>query len=308
MPRSPMPALESVLVDHLGARGIDEVAARLHGSEELRAQQAARLRVERQMYADDIGSRGHFRRRCLIVRCPIPRPVPESGCGSMPPLAGRRAFARGSISRPICPSPIRPNVRPKTPRAFEYSPLFHCPWRSVVTLSAMRRSSARINPNASSATATEFFPGSSTHRCRGAMQPPRRWCCIRPPRAPPVSATPLPAPLPRPWRTGPPARRGWEFLYRFRERGVLGRGLIGYFASGGGQAVQAGLFELIGYKYAHGISVSRGWLRAVRSVRRRSIAPAPSPFRFAAECGNRNGKCSLRRASQDAAGPPPSAH
>ena len=48
---------------------------------------------------------------------------------------------------------------PIRPFAFEYSFLFHVPARSSATLSGMRRSSARISPNVSSATATEFLPG-----------------------------------------------------------------------------------------------------------------------------------------------------
>ncbi len=51
-------------------------------------------------------------------------------------------------------------------------------------------------------------------------------------------------------------RFGLKLLHRFRQCGVLGRGLIGNFASGGGQSIQAGLFEFIGYEYAHGISVA----------------------------------------------------
>ena len=50
-------------------------------------------------------------------------------------------------------------MRPASPRAFEYSFLFHVPWRRSATLSGIRRSSASIRPNASSATAAEFFPG-----------------------------------------------------------------------------------------------------------------------------------------------------
>ena len=49
--------------------------------------------------------------------------------------------------------------RPYRPRAFEYSFLFHVPARRSATLSGIRRSSARIRPNASSATATAFLPG-----------------------------------------------------------------------------------------------------------------------------------------------------
>ena len=43
--------------------------------------------------------------------------------------------------------------------ALENPLLFHLPSRSAATLSAIRRSSERISPNASSATAIEFFPG-----------------------------------------------------------------------------------------------------------------------------------------------------
>ena len=70
-----------------------------------------------------------------------------------------KPLARGIISRPIRPTPIRPKVRPSSPRAFENSALFHCACRSATTLSAMRRSSANISAKANSATATEFFPG-----------------------------------------------------------------------------------------------------------------------------------------------------
>ncbi len=115
--------------------------------------------VERQMYANDIGSRRHIERRCLTLDVPFLGLLPASDCGSTRSLAGRRLCARGTISRPICPNPISPNVRPKMPRAFEYSPLFHLPLRSAATFSGMRRSSASINPNANSATAMEFFPG-----------------------------------------------------------------------------------------------------------------------------------------------------
>jgi hypothetical protein len=69
------------------------------------------------------------------------------------------ARARGIISWPILPTPINPSVRPNRPRAFENSFLFHSPRRNATTLSAMRRSSARMSANASSATAIEFLPG-----------------------------------------------------------------------------------------------------------------------------------------------------
>ena len=52
-----------------------------------------------------------------------------------------------------------PSVRPYSPRALEYSPLFHLPWRSSATWSGIRRSQARSSPITSSATAIEFLPG-----------------------------------------------------------------------------------------------------------------------------------------------------
>ena len=70
-----------------------------------------------------------------------------------------KARARGIISQPIPPTPIKPSVRPKSPRALLYSFLFQTPRVRSLAFSAMRRSRARIRPNASSATATEFFPG-----------------------------------------------------------------------------------------------------------------------------------------------------
>ncbi len=45
------------------------------------------------------------------------------------------------------------------PRAFEYSFLFQCPARRSATLSGIRRSSERIRPKVSSATAIAFLPG-----------------------------------------------------------------------------------------------------------------------------------------------------
>ncbi len=70
-----------------------------------------------------------------------------------------KAWARRAISWPMLPKPSTPSVRPCSPRDFEYSFLFHRPARRSATLSGMRRSSARISPKASSATATEFLPG-----------------------------------------------------------------------------------------------------------------------------------------------------
>ena len=69
------------------------------------------------------------------------------------------ARARRATSWPMWPKPSRPSVCPIRPFAFEYSFLFHLPARSSATLSAIRRSSARISPIVSSATATEFLPG-----------------------------------------------------------------------------------------------------------------------------------------------------
>ena len=70
-----------------------------------------------------------------------------------------KARARGIISLPMPPTPTRPSVRPKSPRALLYSFLFQAPrWRSAA-FSTIRRSSARRSPQASSATAIEFLPG-----------------------------------------------------------------------------------------------------------------------------------------------------
>src|SRR5664280_1009599 len=91
----------------------------------------------------------------------IPRPSARSGVRlRLHAATGRpKPRARGSISAPIRPSPTKPSVRPNNPRALEYSSLFHSPRRRLITLSARRRSSARIRAKASSATAMEFLPG-----------------------------------------------------------------------------------------------------------------------------------------------------
>ena len=78
------------------------------------------------------------------------------------PHQHRHAEARGrwrATSWPMCPKPSRPSVWPIRPLALAYSFLFHLPARSSATLSAIRRSIARINAIVSSATATEFLPG-----------------------------------------------------------------------------------------------------------------------------------------------------
>ena len=70
-----------------------------------------------------------------------------------------KARARLTSSAAMLPSPTTPRVRPYRPRALLNSPLAQRPSRRAATLSGMRRSSAAMSPNASSATATEFCPG-----------------------------------------------------------------------------------------------------------------------------------------------------
>src|SRR5207245_4709690 len=54
---------ERWLVDHFTARSIDEVRAFTHGLEEIRANQHARLRLERNVDADNVGFGGNIERR-----------------------------------------------------------------------------------------------------------------------------------------------------------------------------------------------------------------------------------------------------
>ena len=69
----------------------------------------------------------HLERRLGSRRCPAASPPPASGSGDHATTRIPNACARVAISRPICPSPTMPSVRPCRPRALEYSPLFHLP-------------------------------------------------------------------------------------------------------------------------------------------------------------------------------------
>jgi len=89
-----------------------------------------------------------------------------------PILARSPDSVHRTASRTARPGPS--SSFPPPPPAFENSALFHCACRSATTLSAMRRSSARISAKANSATATEFFPDSSKHRCRARCGRARR--------------------------------------------------------------------------------------------------------------------------------------
>jgi len=70
-----------------------------------------------------------------------------------------KARARSITNRPIVPTPSTPSVRPASPRAWLNSFLFHFFPLNCSTLSAIRRSSAKISAKVNSATAVEFFPG-----------------------------------------------------------------------------------------------------------------------------------------------------
>ena len=74
-----------------------------------------------------------------------------------------KPLAMPIIAEPIPPTPTRPSVRPYSPFAFEYSALFQRPSRRSSALCTIRRSSARISPNASSATAIAVLAGAVGH-------------------------------------------------------------------------------------------------------------------------------------------------
>ena len=141
------------------ARGVDEVGARLHRRQELRVDQVLGLRVGGHVDRDRVGSAGPPRAGSGRTRCRAGRPPRASGCATRRPPSSRTPARARATSRPIWPSPTMPSVRPYSPRALEYSPLFHLPWRRSAVWSGMRRSQASRRPSTSSATAIEFLPG-----------------------------------------------------------------------------------------------------------------------------------------------------
>ena len=161
---------ERLVVHDLGARRVDEERTRTEMAEELGVDQPARLRRERDVDAQDVGPGGNLRggrgdrdpRRA-------PRLIEAEGCqvdvrvGLEAARPGDDVHAEGLRARAsswaMLPNPRSPSVRPLRPAAFEYSFLFQRPARSSATLSGIRRSSARISPKASSATAMAFLPG-----------------------------------------------------------------------------------------------------------------------------------------------------
>ena len=106
---------ERRLVDDLGARRVDEEGAGPHGREELRADHSPRLRLQRDVHAHDVGVARDLGRRRRAIRSRAPPPLRGVRLRLQATTGIPNARARGTISRPIPPVPIRPSVRPKRP-------------------------------------------------------------------------------------------------------------------------------------------------------------------------------------------------
>ena len=138
------------------------------------------------LIGDRVGDGAPPRAASGRTRCPARRPPRASGSATRPPPASRtRAPGPRSPGR-SAPGPRCRACRPCSPRALEYSPLFHGPGRRSATWSGIRRSQASSSPITSSATAIEFLPGQlADEDPRGSRRWRRRSCrCRRRPGSP----------------------------------------------------------------------------------------------------------------------------
>jgi hypothetical protein len=111
------------------------------------------------VHADDVRGPRHFERRLFLFDAQLLSHFRrETAAPGHHRHAESLARAESSPDQ-FCPDPTKPERAAEQATRFGKSFLFHSPARKAITLSAMRRSNARIKANASSATAIEFLPG-----------------------------------------------------------------------------------------------------------------------------------------------------